>query len=162
MRRQLMILLLSSVAVGCGSGAAAALDDIRVLPKEITVEEGGSLVTGRGRWQQEREVAVSRITKLNAVRIACDKTTMQCHEAISMITTPVDRLATSGLLMTVQFTYEVTSWGSIIEAAAHPRASDERLTIDLKASTATRVSVETDARGAKVTHTPVPERWVLQ
>jgi hypothetical protein len=79
-----------------------------------------------------------------------------------MITGPDDRLPSIGLLMSLQFDYEIKSWESgIIEATGQTRAADLRLSIELSSSTVRRTSIETEARGAK-TANPQREDWILR
>jgi len=133
---------------------------LRVLPLEIEGRPADPRVTVSGQWQPQQS-GMSVITRINAATLTCNRPTMKCHESIAMVTSPTDRLATSGSLYAVLFEYDVKKWGTVIEAAGSTRAANLTVLIDLEKKVVTRTMAETTERGA-TTSNPSTEIWVLR
>src|SRR5262245_34859815 len=117
-------LLLCAMVTTTLSACVGPQNDIHVLPKDVETSADDSAVECQGRWE-ESEPSFSPMSKVNAVIIRCTKAAMQCQEAVAQVTTPGDKLPTTGLFVNSLFTYTVTSWRSgIVKASAETRALD--------------------------------------
>jgi len=152
-------LALAFLLAACSTAPSNAF---HTLPKEISVSDDGATVVVEGRWRALKELPLDTITNVNAVTVRCHRATNRCDESIAMVVTANDHLPVSGLISSIVFEYEVTSWESgRIRATGNTPATDQSLEIDVGASTADRTSRETTARGAK-TSNPQSQQWVLE
>ena len=78
-----------------------------------------------------------------------------------MVTTPADRLATSGSLFAVLFEYRVQKWGGVIEAHGSTRVANSTLVIDLEKEVVIRTESETADAGAKTSDRSI-QTWRLR
>ena len=144
---QLTLGLLLSTLCGLGCRGPAVS-----LPFEISLSEGGNLVTIRGRWVSDTPLPGPLMAKLNSATIECRQQEMKCHESTARLVTQEDEPRLDHEFLSAGLaTFEVVEWSATeIRAVEHAPVADISLRIVLPNGPVTRTHQEV----ATAAHSP--------